>query len=117
MEFMEILRGFFRGGSFLRQFFPLLKHFPDMSGLNLRKAANAKLRSMFIPVIEDHKRQVEDGVTPDDFIGRYLEEMKSDPVLDENQLLNTVQDLFGAGSETVSSTLAFSIMYLVMHKV
>jgi len=48
-------------------------------------------------------------------LDRYLEEMKGNSSLNEDQLVNICQDLFAAGSETVSSTLAFSLQYLVMN--
>ena len=84
---MSILRSFFRGGSFLKQFFPLLKHFPEMSGLNTRKRANAKLRSMFVPVIEEHKRQAEEGVVKDDFIGRCVKGVGSFSMYNSRDML------------------------------
>nr|APH81380.1 cytochrome P450 CYP3039A1 [Tigriopus kingsejongensis] len=115
LEFMAILRGLFRGGGFLKQFFAILKHFPNLSGLNNRRATNLKLRAIIQEEIENHKDMVQTGASPDDFIGKYLREMETDPYLNEKELLHICQDLFGAGTETVSSTLIFSLAYLVMH--
>ena len=114
LEIMAILRSIFRGGTFLRHFFFILKYFPELSGLNQRKKGNARLRQMFAPVIEEHKKQAEAGVFQDDFIGRYLEEMKTNSHLNEKDLLNIILDLFAAGSETVSSTLGFTLSYMAM---
>lgn len=117
LAFMELLRQLFRGGGFLKQFFGILKYFPNLSGLNVRRATNQKLRVPIQREIDAHKLfHAETNSHMNDFIGQYLEEMETDPMMNENELMNICQDLFGAGSETVSSTLLFSIAYLTMYK-
>lgn len=101
----------------MKQFFGILKYFPNLSGLNVRRATNQKLRVPIQREIDAHKLfHAETNSHMNDFIGQYLEEMETDPMMNENELMNICQDLFGAGSETVSSTLLFSIAYLTMYK-
>ncbi|TRY68671.1 hypothetical protein TCAL_03243 [Tigriopus californicus] len=116
LAFMELLRQLFRGGGFLKQFFGVLKYFPNLSGLNVRRATNQKLRIPIQREIDNHKAYHKTTKSHmNDFIGQYLEEMETDPMMNENELMNICQDLFGAGSETVSSTLLFSISFLTMY--
>ena len=52
-----------------------------------------------------------------DFIDVYLKEMKttSDASFSEEQLLVNAFDLFGAGSETTATTLAWAVCYMILN--
>ena len=67
-------------------------------------------------IVKQHKETFdEDNLR--DFIDVYLKEMKTttDVTFTEEQLLVNAFDLFGAGSETTSTTLAWAVCYMILH--
>jgi cytochrome P450 len=73
--------------------------------------------------IEEHKKEFSSDNTPRDFIDSYLKEIEAttDPKstfykhTGDHSLRVILSDLFGAGSGTTSSTLAWAILYLCKH--
>ncbi|XP_049788059.1 farnesoate epoxidase-like isoform X2 [Schistocerca cancellata] len=66
--------------------------------------------------IHEHMKTLDED-NPRDFIDVYLREMKNsgDPTFTEDGLAAIIFDLFAAGSDTVSNTLAFAIMYMILY--
>ncbi|KAG8228076.1 hypothetical protein J437_LFUL009048 [Ladona fulva] len=90
------------------------------------------ITSAGIETVEEHKKTKSDG-EPRDFIDTYLDEMKKrdgeasyfsglyekfsfkNVWSSEGQLIAICDDLFGAGTETTSYTLAFGVLFLLHH--
>ncbi|KAG8228077.1 hypothetical protein J437_LFUL009049, partial [Ladona fulva] len=93
----------------LRFFYPWFKKYD---------ALRTELRNFFMETVEDHKKTKTDG-EPRDFIDTYLDEMKrregDESYFSEVQLLAICDDLFTAGTETTSYTLAFGVIFLLHH--
>ncbi|KAG8224269.1 hypothetical protein J437_LFUL005075, partial [Ladona fulva] len=93
----------------LRFFYPWFKKYD---------ALRTELRHFFMETVEDHKKTKTDG-EPRDFIDTYLDEMKrregDKSYFSEVQLLAICDDLFAAGTETTSYTLAFGVIFLLHH--
>ena len=67
-------------------------------------------------IIKQHKETFDED-NPRDFIDVYLKEMKTNPDVSftEEQLMVNAFDLFGAGSETTSTTLAWAVCYMILY--
>ena len=73
--------------------------------------------------IVDHENTFQEDQIPRDYIDMFLKEMKNttDPEssfygeMGRINLMNTLLDLFFAGSETTSSTLTWGILYLILN--
>jgi len=99
----------------------LSKYFPNLSGHNKINWAVKQLVTFFRKTVEDHKDSDPDQDQPENFIEYYMKEIKktNDPqstFYKENGMKNliaVVGDLFQAGSETTSTTLAWAVLYLL----
>ncbi|KAG8228075.1 hypothetical protein J437_LFUL009047 [Ladona fulva] len=71
-----------------------------------------------LETVEEHKKTKTDG-DPRDFIDTYLDELKrrkgDASYFSEGQLIAICDDLFSAGTETTSYTLAFGVLFLLHH--
>ena len=67
-------------------------------------------------IVKQHKETLDED-NPRDFVDMYLKEMKTSPDvhMNEVELLATSFDLFGAGSETTATTLAWAVCYMILH--
>ena len=73
--------------------------------------------------IVEHENTFQEDEIPRDYIDMFLKEMKNttDPEssfygeMGRINLMNTLLDLFFAGSETTSSTLTWGILYLILN--
>ena len=90
--------------------------FPSLTGYNRRLKALEFMREYMRSEIEKHEKEL-DEENPKDFIDSYLIEIKNnpDPEFCKDQLIMIGFDLIGAGSETSSTTLTWSLMYLALH--
>ncbi|XP_044278275.1 cytochrome P450 2D14-like [Varanus komodoensis] len=82
------------------------KHFEDLS---------ARIRE----IVNEHKK-TRDPACPRDLIDAYLEEIEKaegnpESTFTEQNLTLIVIDLFGAGTETTSSTILWGMIYMVFH--
>ena len=72
--------------------------------------------SLMKEILKQHKETFdEDNLR--DFVDVYLKEMKTNPdvTFTEEELLVNAFDLFGAGSETTSTTLTWAALYMVRY--
>ncbi|XP_072039164.1 cytochrome P450 1A1-like [Amphiura filiformis] len=102
-------------------FMPWLRYLPSRTMQNLRRVLT-NFKDWFGSSIEEHNQHYEDGSEKDmlDFI--ISASKRRDP--EELERLNltreilqcTVYDLFGAGFDTVSSTLHWMLLYLILHQ-
>ena len=72
--------------------------------------------SLMKEILKQHKETFDED-NPRDFVDVYLNEMKSNPdvTFTEEELLVNAFDLFGAGSETTSTTLAWAVCYMIIN--
>ncbi|CAG7717797.1 unnamed protein product [Allacma fusca] len=102
-------------------FFPkLAQAFPKLFGWNKVQELVVKNLAFIEKPVNEHRKEYSPENTPRDFIDSYLSEVNktTDPnssfykASGDHSLVVVLSDLFGAGSETTSSTLAWAIMYL-----
>ena len=68
-------------------------------------------------IVKQHKETFdEDNLR--DFVDVYLKEMRTTPdaSFTEEELLVVAMDMFTAGSETTSTTLAWAVCYMITHQ-
>ena len=98
--------------------FPWIRFiFPSVTGYNRRLALLDSLRELFSNAVEEHEIDMQED-SPRDLIDVYLTQMKnsSDPEFSKEQLNMILFDLFGAGSDTSSSTLCWALLYLSLYQ-
>ncbi|XP_075821907.1 cytochrome P450 1A1 [Microtus pennsylvanicus] len=103
---------------FPADFIPVLRYLPN-SSLDVFKDLNKKVYSFMQKLIKEHYRTFEKGHIRD--ITDSLIEHCQDKKLDENanvqlsddKVISVVFDLFGAGFDTVTTAISWSLMYLV----
>ena len=109
----------FSGKIFLASLtFPWIRFvFPSLTGYNRRLALLDSLRELYTSTIEEHEKDLQED-NPRDLIDVYLTQMKisSDPEFSKEQLKMILFDLFGAGSDTSSSTLCWALLYLTLYQ-
>uniref|UniRef100_A0A8C5ZXB8 unspecific monooxygenase n=1 Tax=Marmota marmota marmota TaxID=9994 RepID=A0A8C5ZXB8_MARMA len=98
--------------------FPVLINIFSGSHKKLFKNVN-DLKQYFLEKIKEHQESL-DMNNPRDFIDCFLikmEEEKGNPQTEftTEALINTVNDLFGAGTETTSTTLRYGLLLLLKH--
>ncbi|XP_003784563.1 cytochrome P450 1A1 [Otolemur garnettii] len=99
-------------------FFPILRYLPNPA-LDAFKDLNKKFCSFMEKMVKEHYKTFEKGHIRD--ITDSLIEHCQDKKLDENaniqlsdeKIVNIVSDLFGAGFDTVTTAISWSLMYLV----
>lgn len=123
LTLLEKVSRFFRSGNpsgGLVNFFPILKTIaPVLSGHTEAKESLLDMQNYFRKSIWEHKKTI-DKNNPRDFIDVYLREMevqrnKPDTTFTEEGLIVLCLDLFSAGGETLSSSLAFSLLYMILN--
>ncbi|KAH0514267.1 Cytochrome P450 1A1 [Microtus ochrogaster] len=103
---------------FPADFIPVLRYLPN-SSLDVFKDLNKKVYNFMQKLIKEHYRTFEKGHIRD--ITDSLIEHCQDKKLDENanvqlsddKVISVVFDLFGAGFDTVTTAISWSLMYLV----
>ncbi|XP_029420947.1 cytochrome P450 1A1 isoform X1 [Nannospalax galili] len=106
------------GSGYPADFIPVLRYLPN-SGLDVFKDLNKKFYSFMQKLIKEHYRTFEKGHIRD--ITDSLIEHCQDRKLDENanvqlsdeKVITIVLDIFGAGFDTVTTAISWSLMYLV----
>jgi len=90
--------------------------FPEMTGWNKQKEVVEETYSLMRDIVKHHKETFdEDNLR--DFVDVYLKEMRTSPDISftEEELLVVSMDMFTAGSETTSTTLAWAVNYMITH--
>ncbi|KAM5140191.1 cytochrome P450 2C18-like isoform 4-T4 [Callospermophilus lateralis] len=95
----------------------LIDYFPGSHKIFLKNIADMK--QYFFEKIKEHQESL-DINNPRDFIDCFLIKMEEEKYNQETEftteaLITTVNDLFGAGTETVSSTLKYGILLLLKY--
>lgn len=120
---LEKLRLLFRSGSAVGDIagaFPILtKIAPVFSGYALMMSTTSDLQEFFRKSIREHEKTMDEN-NARDLIDVYLREMKlqgSNPAstFTEEGLITICLDLFTAGGETMSTSLGFSLLYMLVH--
>ena len=107
------------GSSGLVLFFPLAKYLQRTTYVNLKNNISHILK--FINGIVAKHEAVRDPAHPNDFIDVYLNEIETNQKLGSDGYVNskhlpfTVFGLFGAGTETTSTTLRWAVQYMMIH--
>ncbi|XP_069129052.1 cytochrome P450 18a1-like [Argopecten irradians] len=105
------------GAAGLLNIIPSLRHIPgDPVGVKKVLGNAAKVIKYLYNVIDAHKKDY-DEENIKDFIDVYLKEIKSkegqDTSFTVSQLMNSIADLFLAGMETTTTTLAWAILFFM----
>lgn len=117
------LNNYFRSGSpagNLETIFPILKKIaPGLCGHKKRMDATNDLMNFFRKTIHEHKLMLEEN-NPRDFMDVFLQQMEAEyadenSIFTEDGLVVLCLDLFAAGSESLSNTLSFCLLYMVLH--
>ncbi|XP_068106851.1 cytochrome P450 2G1-like isoform X2 [Hyperolius riggenbachi] len=122
LQLLGLLNETFKGfSSFSGQMYNM---FPKLFGKlpgphqNLFKATD-DMKEFIAEQVKMHKETL-DPSCPRDFIDCFLTKMEQEESMQESEfhmegILNTTLDLFGAGTETVSTTLRYGLMILLKH--
>ena len=89
---------------------------PGLTNYSRRLRILAKMRTYFGELIAAHSAELQED-SPRDFMDAFLAEMRTSarPEFSASQLTMLCFDLFGAGSDTSSSTLSWALLYLALH--
>lgn len=106
------------GSGYPADFIPVLRYLPN-SSLDVFKDLNKKFYSFMQKLVKEHYRTFEKGHIRD--ITDSLIEHCQDKKLDENanvqlsddRIITIVADIFGAGFDTITTAISWSLMYLV----
>jgi cytochrome P450 len=126
---LEILRGLDRFSKpslagILNLFAPsVLRTAPKLLGLKEFEGIAEEFHKMLKEIIQEHEDTLPDEGNPRDFIDAYLHQIKKTEDTSSSfykeagvhSLLAVIGDMFFAGAETSSSTLAWSVLYLAMN--
>ena len=107
------------GGAALQLVFPILKY---LQPSNHRKFKNniTELSTFIRGIVNNHKEEHE-AKNPNDYIDVYLDEIElskkapHEPGVNEETLASTIIALFGAGTETSSTSLLWAVLYMMIH--
>lgn len=98
--------------------FPFLRYVaPEFSGYNLFLNTHVKIWEFLRKELDKHNSTFKSGAARD-LMDVYIEVLRSTdrkPSFSESQLMAVCMDLFMAGSETTSKTLAFTFLYLLLY--
>ncbi|XP_022921198.2 probable cytochrome P450 305a1 [Onthophagus taurus] len=99
--------------------FPWLRFIaPEKTGYNLILRLNEQMRSFFQEIIDKHHEEWNPG-RDDDVIHAFISHMKEGndvhPSFTNDQLLMICIDIFIAGSHTVTYTLEFAFLMIILH--
>ncbi|RUS68984.1 hypothetical protein EGW08_023254 [Elysia chlorotica] len=110
------------GSSAAINFFPVLKYLPgDRFNYRELKSIIGQMRATVLEWTEKDKRVInESDESFCDFVQAFLTEMArkksqgvTDTSMDEANLLSSVLNLFNAGTETVTNTVVFAVLYMI----
>ncbi|XP_046306450.1 cytochrome P450 2C42 isoform X4 [Marmota monax] len=95
----------------------LIDYFPGSHKTFLKNSSD--LKQHFLKKIKEHQESL-DMNNPRDFIDCFLIKMEEEKGNSQTEftteaLINTVNDLFGAGTETTTSTLRYGLLLLMKH--
>ena len=90
--------------------------FPSLTGYTHRLETLARVRQFILEEIDAHDRDLDEN-DPRDLMDQYLLEMRrtGNPEFSKLQLTMICLDMFGAGSDTSSSTLSWCVLYLTLY--
>ncbi|XP_054289551.1 methyl farnesoate epoxidase-like [Macrosteles quadrilineatus] len=120
-QLLSLLRESFRlldmSGGLLNQMPALRFLAPNLSGYNKIVHVIDSINSLLQEIIDEHKDTLKPGVIRD-LVDAFLHEVnkqkkKPESSFTEKQLMMLLMDMFMAGSETTSNTLAFAIFFLL----
>ncbi|KAK6169270.1 hypothetical protein SNE40_020361 [Patella caerulea] len=108
------------GSSSLLNFLPVLRFLPgDLFKFKRTIRNNEEIdRNLIEPSVNDHLKNYDEDNT-NDFISSYIKEMKriektgEESTIDKDNLIKSIGDLFVAGTETTSTTILWTILYLL----
>ncbi|KAK3597329.1 hypothetical protein CHS0354_010966 [Potamilus streckersoni] len=107
------------GSNCVMNFYPLLRHLPGDLFKMKRCLKNVDLIEEYINEIYYKVLEEYDESKVEDFISAYIKEMKDQKGKNEtttftlDQLCKTVTDLFAAGTEAITVTILWSMLYLI----
>lgn len=90
------------------------KLFPKVTGYGRKVQIFKERKNYFMAEIKKHQDTLDDS-SPRDYIDMYLIGMKSNKALTLEDLAVSLGDMFVAGTETSSTTLKWTLMYLCLH--
>ena len=96
--------------------FSTFQLFPEYTGYRKKAQIFKDKRDFFMDEIQKHKDTL-DEMNPRDFIDVYLIGMSKgdNEALTYEDLAVTLNDMFGAGTETSSTTLKWTLLYLTLY--
>ncbi|CAG7822950.1 unnamed protein product [Allacma fusca] len=112
--------GNFGGGIVIA--YPFLRFlFPNLLGYNLQKEANAKIYEFLTEMIAEHRSREGYDTDPQSFNDIFLAQIKADAdkewtAFTDEQFKVVCYDMFQAGFETTSNTMAFAILFMVLNQ-
>ncbi|XP_075713921.1 cytochrome P450 1A1 [Rhinoderma darwinii] len=101
-------------------FIPILQYLPSRTMKNFINI-NKKFTSFTQKIVHEHYRTLDNNVIRDitDSLIQHSQEKKLDEnsnvKLSEQKIVNIANDLFGAGFDTITTALSWSLMYLVAY--
>ncbi|CAL8121430.1 unnamed protein product [Orchesella dallaii] len=96
--------------------------FPNLTGMTVQRVCFQETNSFFQETVDERKRLGVYKTKPENMIDGFLHELEEqakqdgtgdEKIFTEEQLVALMNDLFMAGSETTSNTLAWCILYLI----
>lgn len=108
------------GSGNVADFIPIFQYLPSRSMENFKRA-NAKVLAFIQGLVKQHYQSFDKDNIRDitDSLIDHCQEKKVDEnaniQMSDQKIVNIVNDLFGAGFDTVTTALSWSLMYLVAH--
>ena len=96
---------------------PWTRHiFPEATGWNTQKKITKEIQSLVGELVKEHKSTLDPNDNRD-FIDVYLNQVQNshDADFNDEALIVTTMDLFGAGSETTATTLSWAVLYMILY--
>ncbi|KAL7863965.1 hypothetical protein AOLI_G00153850 [Acnodon oligacanthus] len=120
-KLLERLNENFRlAGSIMAQIFNVVPSIKYLPGPHQKIRHNFEALKKFVfEIVEEHKKTL-DPDNPRDFTDAYLiqmtkQESKEDSTFHVENMMNSIFDLFVAGTETTSTTLRWGLVYMMDH--